>query len=360
MDRTNPLRAACLRGDPRWRRVACAPWLCAALIASDAALAAPSTGKVATVFSHGVDLDSRVGASLARELAAEGFVVRSCGAENDSARLSDCVRLAWAAGSRALIHVPAPRAGMSSLEVLLLDANGVARREAIEGEAGDAAEDLIAVRAVEVLRASLLEAPSETGNPAPSPVDDRPKDRPTAPARSGGARRTPHFWGSAEPDFLYAGSDLTLLDAAVSAGWTPSSAVSLSAGAAFPILPASVRENEGEARVRVIAVALGVTWHLIGVEHPVSPFVGVKTGALFLDVESLPLFPYGSSATSLTSFFGSLTAGCSFALRGSLHLRADAAVGAAFPLGIIRFGGREVARFGLPLVEVAAGPEVVW
>jgi hypothetical protein len=110
----------------------------------------------------------------------------------------------------------------------------------------------------------------------------------------------------------------------------------------------------------VIALALGLTWHPVGVEHSVSPFVGVKTGALFLDVESLPLFPYGSNPTGLTSFFGSLTAGCSFALVGSLHLRAEGAVGAAFPLGIIHFGGREVARFGLPLVEVAAGPEVVW
>ncbi len=312
-------------------------------------------------------LDGRIAA----ELEALGFAVQRRPRPPGALDRAGLERVAREAGAFASLAVE-PLAG--GAEVWLADrATGkTALREVVLATDGD-----LAVRVVELLRASLLELgsalpPRGEVPPPPAAVDMAARDRamapaPAAPPEPGPLSSPPlRSSGSLDKGTLFVGGALSLSPGGLSplphvrvgGGLRLAERLGFELDLVIPTLPAEVSRPEGGASVLPTWCTAGLTVSLTGEQSPFRVRAGLGAGLEWVHVSARPLPPFVGSDADF--FAGVLQArlGFAYAFTSLLRARLDLDLGFATPELGVRFAGERVASFGLPLFAPALGLEV--
>jgi hypothetical protein len=301
----------------------------------------------------------RAGLRLSAELRAAGFEVeeRESSGDDDPRQLMEDVATA---GPFATVLLRRAHAGAAT-DVWVADHvthKTVVRRLAARG-VGDAAARSLALRVVELMKASLVEGlvlpPSEdddTGSgdaavsPAPAPVHP-PADVASWAGeglRAPGAPGVPAIVVSLGAAAAYAGPDVGASFApGFEVGWRPSERWSLDFFAAAPALGARVEAREGNATVQQELALVEGALHALS-SGPLRGFVSLGVGAYHLDMTGYATPPFYGGHAEAWAALASLGAGMWLHLAGSASLLVDARELIALPRPAIVFGAERVAE----------------
>jgi hypothetical protein len=295
------------------------------------------------------DQTRRVGARLRAELESLGFETQVADTSEEPTRAS-LEEAARQAGAMAALRVRASRAGV---EVWIQDrvTSKTVLREVVVAEGQD--ESVVAVRAVELLRASLLEvgAPGFAGGELPpTPTVERLVEPPAPPERRlslalgpalglspGGLGPTPH------------------VDVAVR--WRAAGRFVLGTRVFVPALPAAVDGPEGRASVSLSAASITGDAELL----PPGRFfarAGVGVGALWAHMDGAAAPSFVGRGDDVFAALSFVHAGAAVAASRDVRFFGDATLAVATPRPVVRFADREVASWGRPAAFFTLGLEV--
>lgn len=298
-------------------------------------------------------------------------------------------RIARQAGAFAAIRV-VPIA--AEVEVWVADrvTGKTVVREIIRGNSEHASvDDAIAVGAVELLRASLLEVstttklhgdvppPAEVKRmlPPPAPAPPSKPERPAsdaanervpvqvsrravkAPTPSPAVAPGPSVALAIEPVLELGLGGLPLaVQGQVSLRTRIHGDLSAEFMALFPVSPAEMKQQEGTAEISTRWFALSAAW--VPVFEFVEPLVGVGLAAVRAEAWGMARAPFVSQRQHLWVLAPMLRTGLAFAVSSTVRFRADASTAFALKSVPVRFGEREIAKWGRPALVVGAGVEV--
>jgi hypothetical protein len=311
------------------------------LIAPDARAAEPA--RIAVV--HELSADARAIGRLRDELSTLGLeVVDVTLAPTEGATaLDDAARRV---GAFAAVHVVPAKGGV---EVWIADqTSGKTLFRELVVAPGETFDDVAALKAVELLRASLAELgfslkPREEVRPT-QPVTPTPPPTPTPP----------------EPArlFLELGPALAMSPGGVGATghafvglrWRAFTAFGIDVFSALPITAARVAAAEGSAEVRPWLFGLdGAVWFFDpNADWQVAAAGGIGLAYLAIQGDPTPPLMGRSDATTIALPFARFSLDRRLGER--FRLGFQALVGVAAPRPAVQFDGREVADWGRPLV----------
>ena len=292
----------------------------------------------------------RFGARVRAELRALGFEVETIEAADAPSRVSleDAAR---AAGVVAALRLRPSRSGV---EVWVMDrvTAKTVLREVVLSQGDD--ESAVALGAVELLRASLLEVEEPHFTPRevpPSPAIQRlvpsqsePRGRlslalgPALAVSPGGLGVTPHvdLWARARIAEPFEGG-LRLL---------------------APTIPAVVDAREGRSTITLSSAALAADAVLLPAASALRVRTGVGVGVLWVHMEGTGAQAFVGRGDDVVSAFTFVHVAPTIALGPSLRLFADATVGLADPRPVVVFAERKVAGWGQPAILTTLGIEL--
>ena len=290
---------------------------------------------------------------LAAELRAAGFTVEEQTAESaDDAR--KLVEDADARGPFATVLLRRARAGTAT-DVWVADHvthKTVVRRMSARG-AGDAADRGLALRVVELMRASLVEGlvlpppEEEPDAPAPAPAPPPPPADVTAWTRE--AVREPPAPEGATVDVAlgvagaFAGPDVGLAVAPeLRVAWRPSRTWSIAVLGALPAFGARVAASQGNATVRQELAIVEAAFEPALVDW-IRPYVAAGAGGYHLDATGYASAPYTSGSADAWSALLAAGIGARLRLTGSTWLAFDVRELVALPRPVVAFAGDNVA-----------------
>lgn len=298
---------------------------------------------------HDAAADERTIARLRGELSTLGLrVVEVPLAPSEGASsLDDAARRVDAFA--AVRVVPA----QSGVEVWVADrvTGKTLLRELVVGP-GDAADDIVALQAVELLRASLAELGLSTtrhGDVAPSAAVRKIAPVPAPPSPP--EHRLTIQIGPAMT--LSPGGFGTTGSGFVGVRFRAVRTFGVGAWTLLPILSASVDRPEGGANLSPLAAGADVAWWILEPPRPwqLSVAGGVAGVRLGIDGHANPPRTGKSDPVTVALPFGRLSLRRSLGQRYGLGL--DAFVGVAAPAPVVRFEGRQVAHWGRPMTALA-------
>jgi hypothetical protein len=283
-----------------------------------------------------------ISARLSAELRSQDFeVVVSDRPMPETSReaLEDAAREAHAV---AALRIRPSRAGV---EVWVMDrvTQKTVLREIVMEKGGDDA--MVAVRAVELLRASLLEVEAPhfvPGEAAPTPATEALVRKP-APARlpatsieigpafslsPGGISAAPHLFASLR--------------------WHAAPRFDLGLTAIAPTLPAVVDDAEGRSTVTLAAIAMGGDFLLLERSSVYNARGGVGVGVLWAHLEGAAAPDFRSGRDDVLTSLSFVDIGVSRALGSTMRVWLDATLALTAPRFVVRFGDRDVADWGRP------------
>jgi len=296
------------------------------------------------------------------ELAVLGFDVRVEIADDGAGDLSVAARRS---GASAAARVrPAPHA--IELWVDPGTAGGPPSAETLSEPADPA---LLALRAVELLRARLLPVPQIEQPPA---ADAAPPATPTASAGAivtsppvgperpaAPAKRVGAFAFLAGPAMLLSpGGVPAALHVRLGAGWDPLPRVGVEAMAFVPITTSVASETEGSVELRVVDVGGGIRGTLTDPLADLSVALGLGLSAMLLVFEGQGAAPFVGQSGSHWAVSPYVSASTAYRFHSRLAVRLDLVGSLVRPEPVLRVAGREVASFGQPAVFSSLALEV--
>jgi hypothetical protein len=349
-------------------------WFVLTLFLTGAASAAPRVAVVRVPEQNDPEgLEPR----LRAELEGEGFEVVLVQAEHAPTR-EDLEDTAKSTDSFAAIALIRP-AGSLAVDVWVTDrvtGKTVLRRIDAPPESPEAGS-IMAVRAVELLRASLIELnlkitpkgeiapapevahfaelPKPAPPPPPAPIPVRREAPPPVPPATQPERRFAFGLGVAGFD-TPGGLGLTPGPAA-RLFWRPVPLFALGLEAAGPA-PSTLDEVEGSASVDQ-ELGLGVL-ELTPWPGSIEPRFSVGAGAYRIAARGSAAGPYAGTSTSALSFAAKVGAGARFELSRSIALGTELSAHWLAPEPVIHFSGRREASAGRPLLLGSVTLEVGW
>jgi hypothetical protein len=318
------------------------------LLASISAAADEPALVVVLVEPGGEALAGRVQA----ELRALGFGVQTASPTDSGAgALESTARAAHAAAAIRIVRSD------QRAQVWVADRiTGKTLLRELEVAPGEDPESVLAIRAVELLRASLLEV--EASHPSRGEVKPSVVVRRVV-ATTHAAPEPP------EPTFALAvgfGPQLMptmspSLHALVAAAWMPSR-FGLEATLLLPVLPGEVCAAEGCARVTagLLAGGLRVAW--TSDVARIHPELGAGFAGGLLHAEGTPVAPFVAASSNAGVVAAYVRLGVSVSLSRHFRLGLDSMIGSALPPTPIRFSGQEVGRWGGPFASLLLRTEV--
>lgn len=243
-------------------------------------------------------------------------------------------------------------------------------REIVSDQARSAAaESDIALRVMELLRASLMELNAPRPPPGevepPPPVRELVRSTPATmpvqaapPAMPSPVSLSLHAGGGA---MAHAGTLAPTGLVSVGLSVRPLPWIGPSALVLIPVTEEVLRGPEGTAKVRMGLIG-------VGAESVLSPRGSAWSMTVSAGVSLFWMSTTGDSTgrflrdTSLEVFTAApyLRAGARFAVVPRLHLRADLLGGVTVQEPVVRFAGREVAAFGAAFVVPSLAVELAW
>ncbi len=300
--------------------------------------------------AEGDALASRVEA----ELRALGFLVTM--AKDEGAEKGELERTARNAGAAAAIRVVRSDEGA---EVWVADRiTGKTLLRNVQVEPGEDREGVLAVRAVELLRASLLEIEAThapRGDVVAPPIVHRvvsaTRASPSHFALAVGLG--PQLSASVSPAF----------HAYASVAWTPTR-LGLEITGLIPVAPAQLCRAAGCAELSAGLIGGGGRLLLSSASSRIRPEVALGFAAAIVHATGQaqagftpPVAGVGATVVSAT-IYGRAT--LAFALTRELRLGLDVLAGSALPPPAVRFAGTEIARWGGPFGSLLLHSEVAF
>jgi hypothetical protein len=237
-------------------------------------------------------------------------------------------------------------------------------RGASASDAGDR-ESALALRVVELLRASLLE--TSLPSPPAGEVDATPEiteklSLPAATYPNGTAVPAPTFRLSLAPAVLVSpGGFGASFSIDVSVAWMPSDHVGVMAFGLFPISHASVKAETGSADLSVLLAGAGARFLFTTRASRWAPTADLGLTAVVMSSAADTAIPglqrTSSSATALSPF---VRLGVAFAATPTARIRADILGGVIAQGASIQFAGQVVATWGQPFVASSLGVDFGW
>ena len=331
-----------------------------------AGIAGAAPARVALVHEVEPDaLEQRTLTRLRAELIAAGFTITEVERHGQDVREAAEAE-PTAAGVFATIVIVPRTADIADIWVAdRITGKTVVRRIQVPPGSGRDVAPILAVRAVELLQASLLEAidPAPRAEPAtadvpPSPVTVVPSDV-SAWMQARGPRSDPRFALQAGAGVIHSFSGvgpavLPLLGFAYRV--TPDLAVGVRGATAFA---PDLRALGGTIAVRQDLVSLEITYTLPLEGATVRPIAIGGLGVYHLDVVGVAAPPYKGESNDLFAAIFGLGPGASVRLGERVSLLADVRLLFIAPQPIVRAAGAEVGRMSRPtlcgelLVDVA-------
>lgn len=221
--------------------------------------------------------------------------------------------------------------------------SGFSRRVALDAEEASLPRTL-AIRALELVRACLLEADLEVPSTGVSAALPPPATPSTTPFPFGLGAEAGGLVGVAP------GSGLgpwvaPLLRVRLSMARGPLLELELAGGGSSPV----VATVAGRATIAQSAVLLGLGWKF-DLGWPVEPLVILAAGLLRTAVEATPNDTYEGHAARQWSGLGALWAGAERPLAVHAYVRAGVGLEAARPYPVVRFAEDEVATVARPAI----------
>jgi hypothetical protein len=300
------------------------------------------------------------GGRLVAELTAIGFRTVILAPGEATASRASLELAARRAGAIAAIRaVPSER----GVEVWIADrVTGKTVLREMESEGGRDRDGALALRVVELLRASVLEItlPAAPRGEVPPPPAIREKLA-IPPPTSAPPPKVPALRLSLAPAALLspggvgAGASLD-----IGLAWMPSEHFGLSAFAAIPLTAARFEGAVGGVDLRVFVAGGGVRFLFTSGASRWAPTLDL--GLAGLSIKSAGARADGSrsatdSAAAPTPF---ARLGLAFAITSVLRARADVLTGAIVQGVSVHFAGEEVARWGRPFAMLGAGIDFGW
>lgn len=245
-----------------------------------------------------------------------------------------------------------------ALEISIVDAvagNSVRHRVAIPQPHTEEDARIVAMRAIELLRASLRE-PQEA--PVASPPPPPPPPPPSTPSPTRPA--APRFFIHLAP--AVAGSPGGLgpsLHALLGLRWMPHRHLGLAIQALAPTVGTVARGPEGTAQIHTALVLAGLHVSFVSPSARWQPDAGVGIGPAFLRMRGSAAPAYGDATDVVTCAALAARFGLAVAVHPRVRLRLDGYIGALVPRPLVRFAGRTVADWGRPFGIGAFGVEIV-
>jgi hypothetical protein len=303
----------------------------------------------------------RFGLRLVAELESLGFraVVLDPSTEPTS-------HVALEASARRAGAIAAIRAVPSERGVEVWIADRVTGKTVLRDLANDGGtperDDALALRVVELLRASLLEIALPTPSRGDVPATPEIREKMSVPERIVAAPPSPpRLRLSLAPGLLLSpggfGGSASL---AIGLDWTLSDHVGLCALAAIPLTSARVEGSPGSAALTVLLAGGGARFLFASPRSAWSPStdLGVLAVSLHSAGTANPGFIASSPSAVTAAPFARL--GLAFAPTPTLRLRADLLGGVVVPAASIQFAAHEIATWGQPLVLSTFGVDFGW
>jgi len=215
-------------------------------------------------------------------------------------------------------------------------------------------DELLALRAVEVLRARLLKLGVRSGPPPSEEPSPSKRIQPLAPARSEPLRQTrehPFLWIDLGVSYDFEASALSSYESVrLGVSVSPDARWSISAFSMLPLRPARVSDRTGSADINATLFALAAEGHLNQGRFQASFGAG---GALaLLDVEGSARFPFEGQSQRLLTGLPFVRAAAAGWLASQALLRTELMLGWAVPASVIRLNQVDVAHWGSPFAAV--------
>lgn len=334
----------------------------------------------ARVIIIGPSLEHATVARVRDELLLLGFAVRFVPATTTSGSLE-------ATGQRYRAAAVARVEDWPPEIIVWVDPQQGAGAAAVQGEiqvsdslVEPAEPELLALRAVELLRGSLLPVPGhepdDTGASGPGQAEpqagrDRAGARDGAPSASGAGSGPGHtgpdqLTGNGHGVALQVGPALLLSPGGVPAtfhvlvggGYRFVWRLSVDAAFLIPTTAATVYEPAGRMEMRTLLLSGGLSASLTPLESRWLARAGLGLGAaglFFSGYASAPHVPRAGTEWAAAPY---LTVGGGYRLHRVVGIRADAQVALLQPEPVLRIVGEEVASFGGPAVVIGLSAEV--
>jgi hypothetical protein len=328
--------------------------LAAALASAPNAVAAPK------ILIAGREMDDPVLPRLRAELAALGYEVIELDAQDDALGYAELEETTRSAGAIAAVRLVAVG---GRVEVWIVDrvTRKTVLREVVEPEAASSdAAATVAVQAVELLRASLLEiqAPRPSrGALAPAPLVKAPVELPSAPlsppsTRVGGELAAAVLWSPGGVGPAIAGM--------AEVHWMPARYIGVHALFVTSLEPARIDGPEGSAAISVGLAGGGVRLALSPGSTTWEPAFEIGVAGSWLEARGAAADPYVDLSVTAVSFAPYVRGSIGVEMTERLRLKLGVIGAFVSPAPVLRFSGREVARWGRPVLAPSIGFEASW
>ncbi|MEY4543939.1 MAG: hypothetical protein RL685_134 [Pseudomonadota bacterium] len=305
------------------------------------------------------------------ELSGLGFRVltREAGAALETPR--ELQAAAREAGAEAAVSVQPSTLGV---DVWLVDrvTGKTLSREVVQTGPGSERERVIAVRVVELLRASLLELQLPSGAegevqatpqlqalvglPNPRVAQAREPAPPAPPAASGyGVLRIEAGWGVSSS----VGATSVTPFGTLGALWQPTQRLAIGITSFLPLASADVSAREGSTSIATWEVIAGPRLYPLATTGPIRPFVDLGLALMWFQIDATRAeAPLRASSERLLTAGANAGLGVDWQLSShfSLYSTAGASIAAAKP--VVQFAGRDVLTLARPLLFWTLGIEV--
>ena len=301
---------------------------------------------------------------LRSELAAAGFEVVTVRESADSPEALETI--ASREGSVAAIRLDRPAGSVSARLWVTERVTGKTLLRTVRPEAvSPEAPGIIALRAVELLRASLLELneahPPRGSVPAPASVRSWVAPAAPAPAARRPAGKEPASWS------IYIGPTLLGSPGGIPASFAPSVAFGwrpaphwsseLRWGGPFVATPST---SSGSATIDQQFLTWRVRFDFLDPKALVGPFAVAGLGGHHMSVYGSASEPYRGRSASGYGLLAMAGGGARVAVTAALFLTAECAVAIAARRSVIRFADTDPITTGRPWVLTSLGVEYEW
>ncbi len=293
----------------------------------------------------------RFATRLRSELVSVGFDV-VVHARDEATTLEE---LARREGAVAALHVKPSRSG---IEVWIMDriTSKTVLRELVPSSGDDVGE--VAVAAVELLRASLLEVETpkfKSKIEEPTPVATKL----VAETKREPAPREPRLGIALGPAIAVSPGGLGVTPHVdVWGRFDAHERIAVGVRIVAPTVPAVVEGSEGRATVTLALAALAVDANLTRPASALRLRSGIGVGAVWAHMEGTAAPSFAGRGDDVVATFSFVHGGAALRIAREARLFADVALGIAAPRPVVSFAGRSAAAWGEPVVLGTVGLEL--